>query len=134
MRRRVFFGFDLTGSESPCKLLQQSATETDNGNERKDRPMRVQVDHVFAQLAALDGSGTAYAVCATTDRGRRFFYSHCELNKAQADALVNRVVAVGSIDEKYWAETDPIYGSEEYDAGGYEMMWAERERVEAAWY
>ena len=51
-----------------------------------------------------------------------------ERAKARAEALADKIRVAGRIDERYWSEMDPAYGSKAYtdmDAGGY-FAWRER--------
>ena len=84
-----------------------------------------------------------WGVTAHNPDGRRFAYvGPVETpNQLYSEALADRIRAYAGlnrkwtpVDNRHWNETDPVYGSEEYQRQGTEQQWADRERAEDPWF
>lgn len=103
---------------------------------------------VKVSLSFSDPINGLYLVEAIAANGHRWIYGYPDgqminseyvryLTESQCEILANGIRANnGMINENKacWYETDPTYGSEEYQRQGIEMQWATREKTEAGWY
>lgn len=88
----------------------------------------------LVSVEAISADGRRFWYCYPDGQARDGIYVR-ELTPRQFERLCDGVRAAGGIDtaKPCWQEGDPVYGSVAYELSGTEMLWAERERVEAAW-
>ena len=84
-----------------------------------------------------DEEGDHYVVTATLDNGQRFSYQQWfAINEPNFQSWLDATRALadkGEIDfeDGNWAELEPVYGSEAYEAQGIEYFWMVREYQES---